>query len=159
MATDEKGDEKAREALARAATNPRSAELVVPSSKATEAEVDVIEMAIDHPPPKPDHLGTPVSVLGAVGLILKTIASPVDQFGWKDVGVIAVSGVLGAALLTRYVIALSAKTPIKDKAKEHIRTMRIAHGWKPKDEPSSNWKRLRELLWRKVFAFLGDKNS
>ncbi len=139
-----------REALEQAGVR-RGGSLTVPSSQAIEAEVDVIEMAIDHPPRKADHFGTAVSVAGAVALILKTIAAPVDHYGPKDLGVIIASAVLGIALATRYVTALFAKTPIKDKAKEHIRKYRVAQGWKPEVAQVSNWRRLSNALWAHVF--------
>jgi len=134
----------------------RAGEMLVASSQASEAEVDVIEMAIDHPPPKPDHFGTAVSALGAIYTIARAISAPVADRK-LNAAVIAAAAILGVAQVTRYVVALLAKTPIKNKAKQHIRRMRIAQGCKVEDEPPSNWRRLRELLWRKVLAFLGDK--
>jgi hypothetical protein len=99
-----------------------------------------------------------VSVSGAIGLILKTVASPVDHFGPKDVGLIGVSAVLGIAQAARYVMALLAKTPIKDKAKQHIRKYRIAQGWKPEGDHMTRWGLLQLVLWNRLIAFLSPKN-
>jgi hypothetical protein len=132
----------------------------VASAQTIEAEVIVVEMALDYPPTKADIFATVVSVLGALGLILKTVASPIDHYGPKDIGLIVASAVLGIAQATRYVMALRAKTPIKDRAKKYIRQWRIDQGWKPEDEEDptrpSPWKHLDNLMWARLFKRLGD---
>jgi len=148
----------AREALDRVPpTTDRSSRLVVPSSHATGGELDSIEMAIDHPPPKADHFGTALAVLGAAALIAKTIASPIDHLGSKDLSVIILSSVLGAFQFLRYWQALTAPTPIKKLAKQHIRQLKLAQGWQP--PPPSNWEILRAEIWRRTLERFGIKRE
>jgi hypothetical protein len=149
---------KAKEALAAAVApatdlEQRGDRRMVPTSHATEAELDVLEMAIDHPPPKADHFGTGVSVLGAVYVIARAIGTPIADRN-LNLFVIVAAGVLGVAQMLRWVTALFAKTPIKNKAKEHIRRMRIAQGWKPDGDQVSNWKRLSDAVWARVFRLV-----
>jgi hypothetical protein len=118
--------------------------------------LDDIELAIEHPPAKPDHAGTAISLIGAGGLVAKTLASPIDH-GWKDALVIGLSIFLSGALLFRWARACIAKTPSKDLAKKHILRLKLAQGWKP--PPPSNWKRLRMLLWQKMFDWLSRRSA
>jgi hypothetical protein len=137
------------EALTRVpAPTDRGANIVVPSSKATEAELDDIELAIDHPPKPADHFGTAVSVLGALGLILKT--SITDRYGLPT---ILAAAALGAIQIARYASALLAPTPLKSVAKKHIRRLKVAQGWKPEEEQPSNWRKLRLFIWARLFEF------
>jgi hypothetical protein len=118
--------------------------------------LDTIERAIDHPPAKPDHFGTAVSVLGAIVIVLRTLGAPSNDKGQDLMLVIAAAG-LGGAQFVRYLTALFAKTPLKDGAKKHIQMLKIAQGWKPEDDPVSNWRRLRNLLWARIFHVLSLK--
>lgn len=110
-------------------------------------------MAIDHPPPKADHFGAAVSVLGAIYVIARAIGAPLADKQLNSF-VIGAAGVLGVAQVTRWVMAVFAKKPIKNKAKQHIRKYRIAQGWKPEDEQVSNWRRLSNALWARVFRWV-----
>jgi len=153
--------ETAGAALASVPTAPteRGGALLVASSKATEAEVDDIEKAIDHPPTKPDLWATVVSVAGSAGVIARTITAPIDHGGPKDLAVLVVFSALGGSQFVRYLMALFSKTPLQDLAKRHIDRLKRAQGWKPEGEPVTNWQRLRKALWDRAFAFVEHKKS
>jgi len=118
--------------------------------------LDTIERAIDHPPPKADHFGTAVSLLGAAYAIIKTRQSPTGDAD-KDLALMLIAAALGGAQFLRYLGALFAKTPNKNAAKEIIRVLREAQGYPT--PPETAWQKLRRLLWARLFHLLSPKKS
>ena len=129
----------------------------MPSAKVTEAEVDDIEAAIDHPPSKADHFGMLASVVSAVYTIARTKSASIDHGGPIDSWVIGSAFAIGLIQIVRYVLAIFEKKTkvLKRLAKTHIRRIREHAGWSI--PPPTGWQRIKTAGVDRIVHILSPK--
>lgn len=115
--------EVAREALARVPTE-RARILGVPSSSATEAELQVVKDALDHLPTKVSIASTISSVASSLLVVGKVLSDAWSKsaFSMSPIGLLIMVAAItaGVCAIYAYVASSRHRSPLHERAKKYV---------------------------------------
>lgn len=100
----------------------RDSQLALPTKKITRHEVKTIRYAILHPREKADPISFALSLVTAVGVLIKAVATAAKtgQPSWEDLVLASFGLAMAIALATRFAGQFKKKSPLHDLAVESL---------------------------------------